>query len=265
MTHTVITGPQIGMSSVDNTTESSMRRVIESFHENLGERITIDDMARTAMFSKFHFTRIFQRATGLSPGRFLSAMRLQEAKRLLLTTRLSVTDICTRVGYSSVGTFSSRFKSSVGLSPTAYRELNGFTPRVVTDPAHRRGHPSATVHGEVIATTLEETGPVFLGLFPEPIPQGAPVRCAVLDAPGKFELDGVPQGTWYLLAQSVTPGTEHGIGDRAPLVGSSGPLAVRMSTILAADVHLRPMTVLDPPVLMALLDVRRDALKAIAS
>src|SRR5918992_4039442 len=108
--------------------EQSVQRVIESIYRNIGEPITIDDMARTAMFSKFHFARIFQRTTGVSPGRFLSAVRLQEAKKLLLSTSLSVADISHQVGYSSVGTFSSRFKRSVGLSPTVYRELGGPTP-----------------------------------------------------------------------------------------------------------------------------------------
>src|ERR1700754_344703 len=110
---------------MDDVIENAVERVIRAMHDNLGDVITIDDMARTAMFSKFHFTRLFQRATGIPPGRFLSAVRMEEAKKLLLTTSLSVTEITYRVGYNSVGTFSSRFKSSVGLSPTAYRELGG--------------------------------------------------------------------------------------------------------------------------------------------
>ena len=71
--------------------------------DNIGEELTVDDMARAAMFSKFHFTRVFQRVTGVSPGRFLSAMRLQRAKDLLLTTSMNVADISVHVGYNSVG------------------------------------------------------------------------------------------------------------------------------------------------------------------
>jgi AraC family transcriptional regulator len=87
------------MGPYDQQTEQNIQRVIDSIYENISERITIDDMARTAMFSKFHFTRLFQRMTGVSPGRFLSAVRLQEAKKLLLYTGLSVTEISHRVGY----------------------------------------------------------------------------------------------------------------------------------------------------------------------
>jgi AraC-like DNA-binding protein len=96
-------------------------RVIEDIYKRFSEPITIDDMARLAKYSRFHFTRMFQQATGVAPGQFLTAVRIQEAKRLLLSTSLSVKEITTRVGYSSAGTFSAKFKSSVGFSPAAYR------------------------------------------------------------------------------------------------------------------------------------------------
>src|SRR5262245_51420880 len=103
--------------------EVAVRRVIKAMLENLDDDLTIDDMARIAMFSKFHFSRMFQRVTGVSPGRFLSALRLQRAKQLLLSTSFNIADISHRVGYTSVGTFSSRFTRSVGISPIAYRRL----------------------------------------------------------------------------------------------------------------------------------------------
>ncbi|GAA4447577.1 hypothetical protein GCM10023170_029280 [Phytohabitans houttuyneae] len=96
--------------------------MVEAMHDNLGDSFTADDMARTAVFSKYHFIRLFRQTTGVTPGRFLAALRIQEAQRLLLATDLSVAEISQRVGYASVGTFSSRFKLRVGLSPSAYRE-----------------------------------------------------------------------------------------------------------------------------------------------
>lgn len=102
--------------------EDAVRRVVEAMHDNLGDPFTADDMARTAVFSKYHFIRLFRQTTGVTPGRFLAALRIKEAQRLLLATDLSVAEISQRVGYASVGTFSSRFKLSVGLSPSAYRE-----------------------------------------------------------------------------------------------------------------------------------------------
>src|SRR3954468_23765148 len=118
---------------IDEGLERAVIRVIDTMRQNLSEQLTVDDMARAARFSKFHFTRVFQRVTGVSPGRFLSAMRLEEAKRLLLSTTLTVADISHRVGYNSVGTFSSRFRNSVGVSPTTYRQLGGTAPRLPED------------------------------------------------------------------------------------------------------------------------------------
>ncbi|MBB5920876.1 AraC-like DNA-binding protein [Actinoalloteichus hoggarensis] len=238
-----------------------MSRVITAMRENLGETLTIDDMARAAMYSKFHFSRAFQRVTGVSPGRFLSAMRLQEAKRLLVTTSLSVTEISHRVGYSSVGTFGSRFCSTVGVSPTTYRRLGGYCSKIVTDDRRPvRVDHTVTLRGTVHSSSPEYESSVFIGLFREPIPQGRPLRCAVLDAPGAFELADVPQGTWYVLAQSVmTDPAEQTDGgqDGQVSVGSHGPITVRPGQpIHTVDIALRPLRQLDPPVLMALLDAR---------
>jgi AraC-like DNA-binding protein len=233
---------------------------------NLAEELTVEEMARTAMFSKFHFSRVFQRVTGISPGRFLAAMRLQKAKQLLISTSLSVTEISHQVGYSSVGTFSSRFSSSVGVSPRTYRQLGGATSRISAgeDPASE-GKSPATVHGDVHAPQTEHGRAVFVGLFPQPFPQGRPVSCAVLDRPGPYTLENVPPGTWYVLAYSADDPAECGIqpfaGDNAAAVGSYGPFAIRPDTVrIRADVLLRAVYAFDPPVLLALLDVRSLAL-----
>jgi AraC family transcriptional regulator len=246
---------------VDKRVEDAVRRVIDLMYENMDESITLDDMARVAMFSKFHFSRIFQRVTGISPGRFLSAMRLQEAKRLLLATSLSVTDISHRVGYQSVGTFSSRFRGSVGISPSTFRRLGGLTPQVCGTAA--RQHPaasrSATMRGRIGAPHVPAgLGRIFVGLFADRLPKGRPARCTVLDAPGMYEFTGVPMGTWYLLSYSAAADCDPLIpSPRDPgnglYIGSSGPIMIRPDTrVRTADLRLRPMSPLDPPVLLAL-------------
>ncbi|ONI90348.1 hypothetical protein ALI144C_03105 [Actinosynnema sp. ALI-1.44] len=253
---------------MDELIEEAVGRVIDAMHENLGEQMTLDDMARTAMFSKFHFSRIFQRATGISPGRFLSAMRLQEAKRLLLATSLSVTEISHRVGYQSVGTFSSRFRGSVGISPSTYRRLGGLTPQVCGSPRRRHLTPirPATLRGQVTAPHVPAgLGSIFVGMFPDRLPQGRPVRCTVLNRPGQYELNDVPLGTWYLLGCSAA-------ADRDPLIpspresgtglfiGACGPITIRPETrISPADLRMRPMNRLDPPVLLSLVGLPEQA------
>ncbi|MEU0743899.1 AraC family transcriptional regulator [Streptomyces sp. NPDC006134] len=253
--------------------EAAVLRVIDEMRANLGQELTIDDMARTAMFSKFHFTRVFREVTGTSPGRFLSALRLQEAKRLLLETDFSVADISSQVGYSSVGTFSSRFKFCVGVSPSMFRELEGFARAIGQDGQDGQdaagGTARATLRGRVQLLDERAPGRCFVGLFPAPVPQGQPVRCAVLDGPGPFELCDVPPGTWHILVHSVPYGYEHlpsGSGaEDVVSVGSYGPVTVREDTLLMpAEIVLRPLDAMDPPVLTALLDLRSSTLERIA-
>ncbi|UQX05484.1 AraC family transcriptional regulator (plasmid) [Streptomyces sp. RerS4] len=240
-----------------NTIEHAVRRVIHYMHVNLSQDLTIDDMARTAMFSKFHFTRFFREVTGTSPGRFLSALRIQEAKRLLIHTEFSVADIGSQVGYSSIGTFSSRFKACVGLSPSAYRELGGVLTKMPQPAAQSSAVAQRlTLRGRVVAEQPAAEGPVFVGLFPSRVPQGRPVRWAALGRPGPFELRDVPNGTWHLLVHSLQYGHEgsaDGPADPGVLaVGRYGPITVHPGALLLpAEVVLRPVDVLDPPVLLA--------------
>ncbi|MGK4584700.1 helix-turn-helix transcriptional regulator [Kitasatospora sp. HPMI-4] len=243
--------------------EQAVTRAIETMHENIGEMLTIDDMAQVAMYSKFHFSREFQRVTGVSPRRFLSAIRIEAAKRLLIETTFTVTEISHRVGYNSVGTFSSRFASSVGVSPTMFRQLRGFTPRIQVDSRSRtQSAELSTLRGEIRASVAGELGRVFVGLFPTRIPEGRPAACTVLPHPGGFLLDRVPSGTWYLLAHSIPASFDEVLtGDREVSVGSVGPVEIRPGVpLLPVELRLRPIRALDPPILLALLDVRAAAL-----
>ncbi|GAB2893550.1 AraC family transcriptional regulator [Streptomyces deserti] len=234
--------------------EKAVERSIENMKRRLSEPLSIDDMARFAMYSKFHFSREFQRITGISPRRFLSALRIQEAKRLLLTTDLTVTEISSAVGYSSVGTFSSRFASSVGLPPSAYRKFGGFVRKVKSAKSVEVG---GSVYGSVSAPVGADPGLIYLGLFPTRVPEGKPVSCTVLNRPGPFEIRDVPMGSWYLLGHSVPAAAHEALtDDQAVHVGSVGPLEIRPRATRDIDFRLREVSVLDPPVLMALQRVR---------
>ncbi|MFG2648254.1 helix-turn-helix transcriptional regulator [Streptomyces sp. NPDC048436] len=228
--------------------EHLVRRSITTMYRSYHEPLTLDDIARSAMVSKFHFLRVFTRVTGVTPGRFLSAVRLHEAKRLLRTTSLNVADISAQVGYSSTGTFSRRFSESVGVSPTRYRHLayerctgqpdtagtpKAFglpgtsgststptallpvrrTPReraAAEDHAPSRPRQSSTIHG-LITVEGAPLPAAFVGLFNSPILQGRPVTATSVRAPGRFHLSGVPDGEWYLHALSPARGLDQGV------------------------------------------------------
>jgi AraC-like DNA-binding protein len=72
--------------------------------------------------SKDHFARCFQVAYGETPIRYLTRRRIERAQDLLRTANLTVTEICMLVGFASLGSFSSRFRTLVGESPSHYRD-----------------------------------------------------------------------------------------------------------------------------------------------
>jgi AraC-like DNA-binding protein len=85
------------------------------------EPLAVDDLARAAGLSRAHFSREFRRAFGDSPHAYLLTRRLERAAALMRTTDRSIADICFSVGLQSVGSFTTSFKHTYGVSPTAYR------------------------------------------------------------------------------------------------------------------------------------------------
>src|SRR3989440_9724958 len=107
----------------------AVERVIQTMHTHLHEVLTLEDLASVACLSPSHFHHVFRRLIGVPPGEFLSALRFQAARRLLLTTPLSVTDICFAVGYTSPGSFTTHFTQRVGLPPRLLRQrAHAFEP-----------------------------------------------------------------------------------------------------------------------------------------
>jgi AraC-like DNA-binding protein len=85
------------------------------------EPLAVDDLARAAGLSLAHFSREFRRAFGDSPHAYLLTRRLERAAALLRTTDHSVAEICFSVGLQSVGSFTTSFSHTFGVSPTVYR------------------------------------------------------------------------------------------------------------------------------------------------
>ncbi|MBT0768389.1 helix-turn-helix transcriptional regulator [Kineosporia sp. J2-2] len=83
--------------------------------------LDVPALARFALMSPGHFSRSFKAAFGESPYSYLMTRRIERAQALLRRGDLSVTEVCFAVGFSSLGTFSSRFSELTGFSPSAYR------------------------------------------------------------------------------------------------------------------------------------------------
>jgi len=85
------------------------------------ESIGVDDMARAAGLSRAHLSREFRRTFGESPHSYLLTRRLERAASLLRMTDRPVADVCWSVGLQSLGSFTTSFTRTYGMSPTAYR------------------------------------------------------------------------------------------------------------------------------------------------
>lgn len=236
--------------------------VIQTMRRCLDQPLMLDDLAAVAGLSAFHFHRVFRSVTGIPPSEFLTILRLQEAKRLLLTTSMSVIDICTEVGYASLGTFTARFGRLVGTSPGRLRQfadtavLPSMARLCESLSAGELPSHAPAVTGSITAT-VPVFGPVFVGLYPKPSPQGRPLACSMLTSAAPFHIEAVPPGQYFLLAASL-PWAED---PRVPLLAYAGTLVGRYPLPLtvqhdgyqcAADVTLRPPRMTDPPILSSL-------------
>ena len=85
------------------------------------EPLGVDDMAAAAGLSRAHFSREFRAAFGESPHAYLLTRRLERASSLLRMTDRSIADVCFSVGLQSVGSFTTSFTRTFGMSPAAYR------------------------------------------------------------------------------------------------------------------------------------------------
>ena len=98
-----------------------LRRARDHIDRSYAEPLALDGLAAVAGVSKYHFARRFEDVYGETPIRYLTRRRIERAQDLLRHANLTVTEICMLVGFTSLGSFSSRFRQLVGESPTAYR------------------------------------------------------------------------------------------------------------------------------------------------
>jgi AraC-like DNA-binding protein len=114
-----MTGRMPGLT--DHETFVRLSRSRDYLAAYFDQRVLLDEAARQAYLSKYHYQRLFQRTFGETPHEFLTRRRIDRARDLLASTDLSVSEICMDVGYSSLGSFSARFHQLVGCPPSEFR------------------------------------------------------------------------------------------------------------------------------------------------
>lgn len=242
----------------------SVKRAIAAMRGQIGQPMSLRSLAKIGFASPYHFTRTFRSVTGLPPLHFLSALRLDAARTLLMHTRSKVIDICYDVGYSSVGTFTRRFTGSFGVSPLQCRALAQSPRYGIRDhqslPApHARLAAGSCFSGRVMAPDGFH-GIVCVGLFATPIPQSKPLACTIAALNGDYQMQSAPQGKSFLFAL----GLELPIQARDCFCHDSvlrgGGQAIRVSEDDVSgdtDLILRAPLTTDPPILLFLADLLR--------
>ena len=98
-----------------------VKRVTNYMAENLDQDISLDELAALASLSRFHFCTAFRLATGQTPHNWLTAMRIQQARRLLAEGDLPIIHVALAVGYQTPSAFAATFRNATGVTPSAFR------------------------------------------------------------------------------------------------------------------------------------------------
>jgi len=248
---------------------SEIAPVVEYIHEKLDDSLTLEKLARHAGYSPYHFAHLFKAHMGLPPLYFIAALRLQRAKHLLLHTDFTIRDIALEVGQQSLGTFTTRFRERVGVTPAVFRRSapHAIDPlpalqklaHPTSDNPSGLSQPAASPHctiGGTIGTSVPFEGVALVGLFPRPIPEGIPQYGTLVSPPATFCLSGVKPGTYYLMATAVAWNmSSEGIllTQKTLRTRYHSPIQVHpRRSFYPLEVTLYPPRLDDPPILISL-------------
>ncbi len=106
--------------SVEMTDNLIIQNTIRFINTHFEREISLEDLAKMSHLSKSHFSRIFTKEMGISPMHYLKTIRLQNAKKMLRSHKLSITQVSRQCGFNSTAYFSKLFKEHFSLTPKEY-------------------------------------------------------------------------------------------------------------------------------------------------
>ena len=237
--------------------------------ERYSDPLSLADIARSAMLSRFHFARLFKEQTGVSPGQFLAAVRIYQAKRMLAVTSMSVAGVSAAVGYGSLGSFTSHFTDSVGISPSRFRRASQHGGVSAWGAPPDSPVPEGAAIGTIRLPEGYAGARVYVGIFDTRILQRRPQSAALFDVTSRrthsYWLPRVPAGRWFLHAVAAADTSEpepwtqrhllvggRELGDGRELGGGKSTQAT------LGELTLRPRSLTDLPTLLALPDLEAE-------
>lgn len=255
---------------------SEIDEIIAYINQNIYDPLPLSRLADHVAYSPYHFARIFKERIGLSPLYYVSALRLQKAKDLLLRTNLSIRDIGLEIGQQSLGTFTTRFTERVGVSPSQFRNSSQQADEHLRSlqmlGGWSKAQSSRSMPGTITGTFETEIpfeGVVLVGLFAKPIPEGLPLYGTLVSSGEDFIIPGVKPGTYYLMATSVAWGTkamDFMLPHTTLRTRSKEPIIVKpFSFVPHLHVTLHAPHPDDPPILISLPLLMNNFLKGMSS
>lgn len=229
--------------------------------DHVDEEITTEDLASHVGYSTYHFIRLFKEVTGVTPRHYLSALRIEYSKQILLQSSSSHLKTLLSIGFRSMGSFSSRFKQFVGLSPKSFRQKNDLF--ISHFEKYRTKEGKSSFHSAnkppYVTCYIESPdtfkGMVFIGLFPRPIPDQRPVVGTAFKETNKWcVFSNVPIGEFYVLAAGIPWGInrKHYFLSKQSLRGKSDRIIVGSDSTIEVKLTLRDPLPTDPPILLNL-------------
>jgi len=258
--------------NVNDSQRQAVEQAIAYMKSHLDQDITSEGLAAHVGYSPYHFTRVFKRITGISPRQYLSALRIESGKQELLQTRNPsfLVKVLPAIGFQSLGSFHTRFKQFVGLSPKKFQShaetltshMNEWEHRKLELPASADAPP--IVRCEIIAPSSFR-GIIFAGLFPRPIPDQRPVAGTAMNQnSSSCVFTRVPPGTYYALATgiawSLNP-KDYFLLNQSLRGMYVRPVIVDEATDLSIAITLREPLPQDPPILVNLPQLLFEEIK----
>lgn len=101
--------------------EAALSRALGFFHDNLGEPVSVEDLARTAGLESGRFSRLFKRRVGLAPRSYLTQVRFERAKELIRGSDKNLTQIAAEAGFTDQSHMTNVFRRLTGMTPKVFR------------------------------------------------------------------------------------------------------------------------------------------------
>ena len=186
-------------STTPTLSGTALSSVLELARAQHTDGLSVADLADHAGYSPFHFSRLFSASMHLSPGQFLTALRVDTAKRMLLANTDPVIDVAMGVGFDSLSSFSRRFRATVGVPPASLRTLADRVADAPPRPFRLVDEQAAAVR---VTSVLPDDGPsaaaLWLGWYRQPAPVGLPAAGVLAEYGEPVRLPLSPGAPWLL-------------------------------------------------------------------